>query len=491
MTKKIIGIFLCFIASMCAQQDKSASNILSIAMPVEMVSIDPYKVMDIPSGRIKQQVFEQLFRYDSNGNVQNCLAESWTNISDTILQVSIKSNVMFHNGELLTAEDVKYSFEKAKASAAASSSVEEIKQVKVVDDYTVQIILKQTYAPIFAALSTTSTYIVNKKSYEEGEVCIGTGPFKLAEWNRGQNVRLERFDDYWGTPAGMEQIDVRTVPEQLIRTISLENGEIDLSYEVSFSEKERIKENPNFVFHDSPINRIEYLAFNETRAPYNNVALRNAIAYTIDVPGIISSVLFGGGVRADANAPNTLRKGMPRNYNNRDLEKAKECLEKSGIPQGTTLTLTVNTGVRKNIAEVIQANLKDIGLNLEIDVFEWSKYVDLTYNLELNMFIGGWSIAPDLDLYYSAFYYSQNIGPGGNFTEYNNSEVDALLEEARSTIDPKKRTALYIKIEEKVRERIPMIPLYYPVNALAYQKNIKNVRYDAFEERYWAPITKE
>lgn len=467
----------------------SQENTLNIALPIEMIDLSPFGALDTQSTRVRNQVFDKLLTLNPKGEIIPNLAESYTYINPTTLQFTLRTNVMFHNGEMLTAEDVKYSIDKALETATLQSQLYMIQSVDVLDPYKVQITLNRIYAPIEILMTTSSTYIVSKKAGEEDNFHIGTGPYALSEWNRGQNVILKRFDGYWGTPAKIATLNIRTVPEALVRMIAVETGEVDIAYDIDYTEKERVENSKDLVFDETIINRIEYLGFTTTKAPYNNPLFREAVAYAIDIPGIIKTATLGASRQADRlTVPGIGHEPSP--IIKRDIEKAKRLLKESGIPKGTKVSLLAIEGVRKSSSEIIQANLKEIGIDVEINIVEWAKYAQMMYATDVLMYMGGWSTEPDADMYYSIFFESQNIGSGGNFTRYSDPLMDKLLKQARASLDPKERLKYYNQIHAKTDKEKVLIPLYYPINTVVYRNNISNVRFDPYVLQEWHTITK-
>ena len=490
---KIISIFVVFFLGACSSPrgvSQSKEKTLNIAVPIEMVDLSPFGVFDTHSIRVRDQIFDNLFEINSNGQIVSSLALTFTNITDTVTQITLRSNVVFHNGEPFTAEDVKYTIDKALITPSLQSLLSPLKEVNIISPYVIQVVLKTPYAPAQILFTGSTVSIVNKKAAESGDFSIGTGPFRFSEWNKGQNIVLERFDAYWGEPAKANKLNIKTVPEALVRMIAVETGEADVAYDIDYAEKQRVLDSPELQFGESIIPRIEYIGFNVTKYPYNNPLFRQAIAYALDIPGILSSAVLGAGEQAySISVPGVGHTKAP--VIKQDKEKAKQLLKESGVPVGTKITLLAVEGVRKSISEVVQANLKEIGIDLEISVVEWAKYAQMVYAVDTEMFMGGWSVAPDADLFYSVFFHTDSIGSGGNFTAYSSEKMDALLHKARVELNPTKRQAYYDQIHNITMEEKVLIPLYYPINTLVHRSNVKVTRFDPYALHSWEMIEKE
>ncbi len=492
MVKIILGIMVLFLGA-CGAKDSTRDNeekIVNIAVPIEIVDLDPFGVQDVHSMRVRDQVFETLFAVNSSGQIIPELALSFTNINDTTIQMTLRSNVLFHDGEKFTAEDVKYSFDRALETASHQSILDPVKVVTVVSPYVIRITLKDPYAPIQMLLSSSVAFIVSKKAAEAGNPQIGTGPFTLSEWNKGQNLILEKFYDYWGEKAKVDKINLKIVPEALVRMIAVETGEIDIAYDIDYIEKQRVLDTPELRFGEATIPRIEYLGFQTSKYPFDNILLRQAISYALDIPGILNTALSGAGEQAySLSIPGIGH--TKASLVQQDKEKAKQLLKESGLPVGTKISILAIEGVRKGMAEVIQANLKEIGIDLEINIVEWAKYAQQMYAVDTGMFLGGWGNEPDADLFYSVFFNTASKGPGGNFTGYSDIDMDILLEKARKEQDTIKRQEYYDQIHNKSIEERVMIPLYYPINTIVYRTNIKQMRFDTYGLNDWNTIEME
>ncbi len=473
VVKKYAVLLLILVLGACNSTNDGVKT-LNIAVPVEMIELSPYGALDVHSGRIRSQVFDNFFDFDIEGNLVPSLATTFTNINPTTVHITVRSNVLFHNGEVLSAEDMKYSLDTARATPSHQSQLVVIKNIVVLSPLLLEIQLHEAFTPLQSLFTRAPTLIVNKKAAEAGDFSVGTGPYVFREWNPGQNVVLEKFDDHWGQKASVDRLVVKTVPEALVRMIAVETGEVDIAYDIDYNEKTRIASSDKLQFAEIVLSRIEYLGFNTTKYPYNNPLFREAITYALDIPGIVSTAVSGAGQPANSLSVKGLghTKGEALVQNK---EKAKELLKQSGVPIGTKINILANDGIRKSVSEVIQANLKEIGIDVEILIVDWAKYNEMVYDLNTEMFLGGWTSAPDANLFYSVFFDTESIGPGGNFTAYSDPEMDALLEKAKKTPNGPQREALYKKIHDKTIAEKVLIPLYNPISAVAYGSNISNV----------------
>ena len=485
MLKKIGLLFSLLLVLSCAQQVVEEKNTLIIGVEADAITLFPYRSNDTPSTSVSSQIYDRLIEKDNKtGDLVPSLATEWKFLSPTILQMKIRSNVSFHNGEILSAKDIKYSIMRMIDSPAIAHILSVIKEVEVVNDLTVNLVLKTPFAPILSHLTHATASILHEKTAEsQGEnidtTPIGTGPFVLEEWARGNKIILSRFDGYWGEPAKMQNLEFRVIPEKSSRIIALETGEIDIALDISPVDKERISSNPDLVLVEVPLASIEYLAFNLKKGKnplWQDQRVREAVALSLDVPGIIISVHFGIASPADSIIHNSVvghYDGLTPVKQN--IAKAKALLAEAGVAPGSKLTIWTTDGPRLKSSEVIQANLHEIGLDATLEVLEWGRFIEGTANGEHDTFFLGWSTSTgDADYGIYNLVHSSAMGSPGNRAFYSNAEVDKLLDLARKELDPDKRDALYKTIQEILFKELPYVPIVYRVGIAGHKKNVKN-----------------
>ena len=489
MFRKTLSLWVVFMFILsCGQAAEAPTDILKIGIGVEPVTLFPYGSNDVASSRANVNIFDRLLEKDENGKIIPSLATAWEQVSPTVLKLSLRSNVVFHNGEPFTAEDVKYSVERMLNSPEIEHIASPMDRVEIIDPYTVNIILKAPFAPILSHLAHSAMSILNEKAAVEAgdnidQMPVGTGPYKLKAWNRGQNILLETFPEYWGGTPSIANIEMRIIPEATARTIALETGDIDVAYDVGEVDRERVIDSPDLQLIEKPIARIEYLGFNIEKGKnpmWKDVRVREAIASAIDVQGIIDSVLFGAGTPADS----VIFKSVIGHYDGltprvRDIEKAKKLLAEAGIPKGTKVSMWTTEGYRQKMMEIVQENLREVGIDSTIEVYEWGRFLDGTGKGEHDMFILGWTtVTGDADYGIYNLIHTDAFGGAGNRSFYSNPEMDRLLEEARVEIDPVKRDNMYKTIQETLYADIPFIPIYYKLSNVGASKRVKEFKFD-------------
>ncbi|MGL5579316.1 MAG: ABC transporter substrate-binding protein [Fusobacteriaceae bacterium] len=471
----------------CGEQKIKEENVkketrqqLIIAQEGEPKTLDVHSGNDGFSLRINKQLYSRLVESDGDMKIHPGLAQSWTNLDDRTTQFKLRKGVKFHNGDELKSEDVKFSFERMMSSPRISFVLPPIEKIEIVDDYTINIITKTPFGPLLAHLSHPALGIVNKKVVTENEEKfrehpIGTGPYKFSQWKSGDRVILDRNDEYFMEPPKFKNIIYRNVVEANSRTIGLETGELDIALGISSVDENTIRDNPKLELHTKPSISFTYMGFNNQKAPFNDIRVRKAINYAVDKQAIIDVVLAGAGnIATSPIAPGVFGftdKTKAYDYN---VEKALELMKEAGLENGFTASVYIMGGeADKQTAEIIQADLKKIGIDLKILVTESSAYWDITARGDHDMFLGSWGcVTGDADYGLYSMYHSVAKGAPGNRDFYENEKIDTLLDVAKTTVNQEKRKEIYEEIQKIIVEDAPDLMLYNRILAVGSQKDI-------------------
>ncbi|MGL4677442.1 MAG: ABC transporter substrate-binding protein [Brevinema sp.] len=489
MLKNLLVITGVFLLSFCGQaEDLSNRDTLKVGVSTEAVTMDPYGSNDNATARVSVNVFDRLLEKDAEGNFLPSLATAWEMLSPTQLKLTLRTNAMFHNGEMLSPEDVKFSVDRMIASPEIEHIVSPIKSIEVTGEDTVLITLKDPFTPILFHLAHSTMGILNKKAVEEagedlGQKPVGTGPYKLKQWNRGQSILLEKHEGYWGKAPKVPNLEIRIIPESSARTIALETGDIDVAYDIGAVDRERVMDHANLTLIEEPIARIEYFGYNIGKGKnpiWKDQRVREAVSLAIDREGIINSVLFGSGTPASSIIYETVvgyYDGLT--LRQRDVEKAKALIKEASIPEGTKISMWTTEGARQKMMEIIQANLKEIGIDASIEIYEWGRFLDGTSKGEHDTFILGWTtVTGDADYGIYNLVHTDAFGSPGNRTFYSNPTVDRLLDQARIEVDPVKRDEMYKEVQIILDAELPFFPLFYPLSNVGTSKNVKGFVFD-------------
>ncbi len=463
---------------------------ITIVQAADIKSLDPVVSNEANTHVILRHMYSRLLYMDPQGNLTPELAESWEQVSPTEYHFKLKQGVKFHNGDELTAEDVKFTIERCLQSPRIAMKVEAVSEVIVDNDYEFTLKLSEPFAPLMANLAHPGVSILNKKvvsdpSYDFQEP-VGTGSMKFVEWVPNDHYTLERYDDYFDGPCKTSRLTCRVIPEGSARTIALEAGELDLVVSVDPIDIQRVSDNPDLQTEIHTGNTLSFLAFNLKEKPFDDVRVRQAINYAINKQNIVDVVLEGRGEIATSVYSSTVR-GFNDELTGYEYnpEKAKELMKEAGYEGGFETQIYLAGEARNREAQLIQADLAEIGITLDIMQMDSGAFLDAMDRGECSMYLYGWncnSMDPDECIY--PLFHTECWGPTGNRGFYSNPEVDEKIIKARVSSDDAERMTLYKDIQAMVMEDAPWAPLYTKEMCVAMRSGLKG--FEVFPSgAYW------
>ena len=443
-----------------------------IARTQESLGMDNINVFDNESIWIFQQMFESLYTVSADGkSVKPWLATGY-DLSDDKLTYTfhLREGVKFHNGQPMTSADVKFSIDKARDPKTGWGFIDvAIKSVEAPDPNTVVITTKYPWAPLVADIALFNNAILPKdyagmsqKDFYANP--IGTGPFKWDHWTHGKEIKLVKNPDYWqkGKPY-LDSVTWTTVPTDATRELQLKGGQAQIDEFPPFSTIDTLKQTPGITMNLFPSTRTDYLPMNFKVKPFDDVHVRRAISYAIDRQAMIDSVLFGYAEPANSFMPPQVPyydKASPGlQY---DLEKAKQEMAQSSVPNGFSFELSVGSGddTQTQIAQILQESLKQIGIDMKIRKVDPSVQFQQQQEYDYEMTFAYWTmdIADPDELVSFAV---DNKTAGSFFTDYNDPQQIEWTHQAQATFDTGQRQELYSQIQKKAAEDAFMVFLYY------------------------------
>jgi peptide/nickel transport system substrate-binding protein len=414
-------------------------------------------------------------RLDENLGVQPDLAESvpTTSADGKTVTVKIRSGVKFHNGDALTSADVKYTFDRiidTKTAAVARSFFADVDTITAPDPTTVIFNLKNPNAAMIAYMAHPNTGIVSKKVGEANadlskkETAIGSGPFKLAEWVPDNFMRFEANKDYYvsGQPY-LDGIRINVVPDESSITAALRTKAADMAIITDAKVAKTLRSESGITLSAKPSLSYNLLFVNTKRKPFDNIKVRQAIAYAIDRKAIIDAVAFGEGEVTGPIAPALANYALPTSQYplyTRDVAKAKQLLTEANVGpvSFTILTSTTEPAYGKDIAQLVQAQLAEAGIAVKIETTELTQYVDRWLKADFDMATGLNGGGPDPDFY--VYRYFTDDGNLNFVTSYKNPVSSDAIKQARASADPAKRKDLYTTAQKELVNGVPFIWLY-------------------------------
>lgn len=468
----------------------SVKDTLMWGVNAEPSSLDPSTSKDTVTHMMMYQIFDTLVREDPTDYTKLVpgLAESWT-FSDDNKEVTfkLKENVKFHNGDIMTAEDVQFSLQRSLESSYSSAISEAIDHFEKVDGMTVKCVLKYPYSPILDVMTNLTYGIVSKRAVEEAEANkidfarnpVGTGAYKFVEWTSGDALKLERFDDYYDGAAKIKKIVYKLVPDAASGAIALEDGTLDVYYNISSSDYDHLKQVEGLSYVECPGVGLHHITFNVTDGIFSDKRLRQAVAYALNRDDIVIGGADGYAEVANCLAPTSVF-GYVKDFEwyEQDIEKAKQLLAEAGYPNGFDVVFSMQgTSTYMKPAEVVQDQLRKIGINVTFNKMERAAYLEdvggnRNFIASLRMIN---ATVRDADSVLTRRFHSSMLGGGNNYSGYSNPEVDALIEEARVKSDSNERLDIYRQVYEILKEDVPLIPIYSDKVLLFHSAKLKNL----------------
>ncbi|MFN3479028.1 MAG: ABC transporter substrate-binding protein [Thermodesulfovibrionales bacterium] len=482
----------------CRNTDRE-QGYLYYRLSTNPTTLDPALIVDVTGGLISTKLFNGLVKLDKDMKIIPDIAEGWTISKDGLIyRFTLKKGVKFSNGREVKARDFKYSFERVLNKKTRSPNTwvleriygagdlmkgidRDLKGVRVINDYTLEIRLDKAFSPFLYLLTMTAAYVVpeeevNRWGPDFSSHPVGTGPFILKEWLPNRELILARRDDYFDQKAVVKAIVYRIIPEDLTAITEFELGNIDI-ISIPASDYKRFNTDPFWKGQIRSLKGINtyYLGMNCSRTPFNNPALRKAINLAIDREKILNTYYEGRGRTASGPVPDNLRKWKSPVAYGYDPGIAKEIIKREGLT-GLTINFYVTADQEViDIAEIIQSYLKKVGLNVKIKQLEWSAFKEAINRGEPDMFwLSWWADYPDPENFLFPLFHSSNIGPAGNRTRYSNKDVDRLIELAGRSRDEKIRWEYYERAERVIVEEAPWVFFWHKTDYVLIQPWIKN-----------------
>lgn len=439
----------------------AAAQTLIVAQGTDAVTLDAHDVTDSPTATVMSHITETLFRLLPSGDIVPWLAEDYTVSEDGLTwTLNLREGVTFHDGTPFDAEAVIYNIERFLDPDNAFTFaflLDRIDTIEAVDESTVQMTLESPFAPMLAHLTHSSIGMQSPTAVEEfgdtySDNPVGTGPFAFDSWDKGQQVDLVRFEDYWGDMPALDGVRFLAVPEGTTRMALVEAGEAHVAVRVPPQDVMRLQTAEDVNVELTSSVRTIYIYFNHSLEPMTDVRVRQAINYAVNKEEIVEFVLGGAGRVSDAPISPGVFGYTPVGDYEYNPERARELLAEAGFADGLEITLYSPDGRYLQdiqVTETIQSQLAEVGIDATIETLEWAAYLATTREpIESNSvqaaLLGWGTVTGDADYgLYALFHTDQWVPDGSNRAFYSNPDVDSILNEARSTADQEVRAELY------------------------------------------------
>ncbi|MFN2323604.1 MAG: ABC transporter substrate-binding protein [Trueperaceae bacterium] len=464
-------------------------GVLRVGMQADPVGLDPHITNATSTRNMLENVYDTLVLFDSSLRIVPGLATSWTTSEDGLTWTfDIRKGVAFHDGTPLTADDVVFSIERIRDPATASPRADAFSVVESIvasDDHTVVMTLSSPFAPLLSKLAASLNVIVSRASVEANgdlqAVVNGTGPFRFVEYLPQTRMVLERNADFWGTDAAgnalpyLDGITFTFYPDPTSRTTAIQTGNADWIEYVPSADVDILRADPDVEVVGGLSANFRSLYLNVNHPPFDDVRVRQALAYAIDEQAIVDLALFGTGgvVATGTTVPGANYYGVDANpYLGSDLERARALLAEAGFADGFEFDVYVTStyDFLRTPAEIIQSNLAAIGVTANIVAEDWSIYLPKALAGDFESTILGESGQSDPDDFlYNVFL----TGNSGNLGGFSDATVDALLTQGREVADQEERRAIYLEAQERILELAPHVFLFHSAQFSALRPNVE------------------
>lgn len=487
MQRLVLGLFVLLALGLGLSGTATAApkGTLTIGIPTDVNTLDPTMSPEVNSLNVAFSTMEPLLRMDAQGNLKPLLAESWEVVDNTTYVFRLRKNVKFHNGEPFNGRAVEYSWKRAiEKHRANRTAFLRIAKIEHVDDYTIRVSTEKPDPVFLKLMATVSAAIFAPKATAEGgdEAAslkpIGTGPFILSSWVKGEHVTFKANPSYYlpDVPK-VETLVWRAVPEAAARVAALQTGQVDIALRVPPHQVALLERDANLKVSSALSTRTYYIAFNNLTTgkgtPIMDARVRQAMNHGVDLQAIIRSVYNGQAQRVNSLIGN-VQFGYdptlpPMPY---DVAKAKQLLAEAGVPNGFKIGLACPSGAYANDKEACQAiagSLGKIGIEVDLQIMESNRFWDLEAKKQLPpLFFDGVG-----DRLQDPATQLRITTPYSVFTAWEKKEMTELIDQAGATVDQEQRKKLYAKLARDMQADPPYLFLWQVKNFEGVRKRVQ------------------
>lgn len=480
----------------------------TIAIGVDLDTVDPAQQTTTTVQNVIDYALETLTELDKEGKTTPGLATKWeTSESGKELTLHLREGVKFHDGTPFDAEAVKFNLDRIrdpKIKVPIGGAFKVIESVEAVDKATARLHLKYPDPSLVSNLAVTTSAIISPTSatkegnkYENIIKPVGTGPYAFKSFTKGDKAVFEKYADYWGKKPYYDTVEFRIIPEGNSREAALRSGEADLIMNPPVTDIEALKNDPKIEVLKAPSDRAIFVAFNNSKPPFNNADVRRALNYAVDKKSIAKSVLFGTVDVMDSPFAASLTGHCTAGTYDHDPEKAKQLLASAGV-KNLSITFGTPSGrylQDKQVAQAIAANLAEVGVTAQVSTTDWPSYVAAMQekNGPYDMHLLGWAPgALDAPTQFQMFQKAMWPRTGLATAFYTNESVESLINAGNRELDEKKRNDLYCQAQKQIWNDAPWLFLWSQTLVLAHSSDIEGIAYvpnEKFDTVYARPAS--
>lgn len=492
MKKKALALFLMVsllgtVLSGCgdgsaeqAPEDETPANEITVGIAQDLDdSLDPHLAVAAGTKEVMFNVFEGLMKPTPDGDLIPAVAEKVEISEDRMTYTfTLRDGVKFHNGNAVTVEDVVYSItrcaeDKGEGSLVPALSV--VQSVEAVDEKNVAITIAE---PSNEFLSYMTVAILPAGYTEQDTAPVGTGPFKFVSRTAQDSIIMEKFAEYWGTPAYLDEVTFKIIENSDSILMALQSGAVDMFAHLTSTQVAQLGE--DFHIAEGTMNLVQAMYLNNAVEPFDDVRVRQALCYGVDRQQILDLAFDGYGSLIGSSMYPAFGKYFDdelTNYYTHDVEKAKSLLAEAGYPDGFEMTITVPSNYQPHLdtAQVVAEQLKEIGVTATILPVEWGTWLSDVYagrqfqSTLVGVDASNMTARALLERFTSDY--------GKNFINYNSENYDALFAQAQTTYDDAEQTAIYKQMERDLTENAANVYIQDMADLVAVRKGLEGVTF--------------
>lgn len=454
---------------------------LTVALPAEPQTMDPYASSHDMTFLSSEAIFEPLFKTEG-GELVPWLATKLENVDELTMKITLREDVLFHDGNKMTAEDVVFSLCYGAQSNFTSTLFGAIdtENTRALDEYTVELKLKYAYAPLVETMTGHRCAILSKAAFEKmgadafGRAPVGTGPMKFGQWVTGDRIELTAFDGYWGEKPAFDNMMIRIILEPSSRTVELETGGVDVAFQISPVDWQRLEDDPNVNMLSGNSLGMVYLCFNNSLELYSNELVRKAIAYAIDVETVAETAYQGQAEPADGFIAKSIpgyKSGGVWQY---DPEKSRELLKQAGYENGLEVNfITFQQQYYNACIQIIQQMLEKVGIKATVETVDLATFTTMNNAGEIPLTVmANYASIADPASALLAWPLSRTIS-----LRHNDQHIQQLLDDGERTYDMQQRMEIYGELQDYLWEKLYILPLAFPISGYAARAELENINF--------------
>lgn len=483
-----IALYGCGGDKTVADDEKAPANDVSSGTPTyggqivvgisqDLDSLDPHKAVAAGTKEVLFNIFEGLVKPDKDGNLVPAVAETYNLSSDgKVYTFKLREGVKFHNGNVVTADDIIYSLKRCAglldttdSSVVVESALSNVAEVKKVDETTVEVILKEPDTELIGYLTSA---IIPKDYADQDSAPIGTGPFQFVSYSPLENFIMAKYEDYYAGEPYLDQVTFKIVSNPDTAMIELLAGSIDIFPYLTSDQANQLE--GTFHVKEGNMNLVQALFLNNQVEPFNNKLVRQALSYAVDKQSVIDMVAGGKGTILGSN----MFAGFTKYYDetlvniyNNDIQKAKDLLVEAGYPDGFTFTITVPSNYKFHVdtAQVLVEQLKQVGITAKISQVEWASWISDVYVARK---YDATIIGLDAKLAARDVMERYNSEADNNFVNYSNKQYDETFAKAIAAINDEEKINYYKELQGILTDDAAAVYLQDPALLVAVNKKL-------------------